>query len=158
MLNNDFANSKNINQVTHTVHLYKNNENQNVCRCEGDLVYLSVHSPRWRFKKTMAIHLQKYSIRNRRSVIHTFAIAQARARVITLRPRASNSNFHLFLQMSPAQLAKRALVVLLLAFSRVYHLDLNLREREREREREETEREREQVRESESRRERERER
>ena len=28
--------------------------------------------------------------------------------------------------MSPAQLAKRALVVLLLAFARVYHLDLNL--------------------------------
>ena len=41
-------------------------------------------------------------------------------------PELPNKNCHLFLQMSPAQLAKRALFVLLLAFARVYHLDLNL--------------------------------
>ena len=66
-------------------------------------------------------------------------------------PELPNSIFHLSLQMSPAQLAKRAMGVLLLAFARAYRAS----EREREREREgESEREKERKRERERERER----
>ena len=103
--------------------------------------------------QTNADHMsEKQFIRHQRFVVHTFAIAQARARVIALRPRTSQFNFSSFLANVSGTACETRYGCIALGFrSRVQSKWERARagERGRERERErEKERERERARET----------